>query len=213
MKTIHLIAMMALTGSVHAQTAPESGAPAEDAPSLLLITGDEGKDSEVKLDFGGAGAAGDAADMGDEPELQKTADEGIQIQVEKVTGHSGVKNEHHQVKIYSPWPAKPISPAPEGWKFAPAPPGLAAYRKTVVLGNGNSVPLTITPFVLVPVSDGLNAIRIVEPGYDPAQGYNQPETVGSILQNATAELEQNEKQAAVAIRRLQLLLSSLPQQE
>ncbi len=213
MKSIHLIAMMALAGSVHAQTVPESTAPAEDTASLLLITGKDGHGAEVKLDFGEAGDAGDAIDMGDEPALQKTADEGIQIQVEKITGQSGAENAHHQVKIYSPWPAKPISPAPEGWKFSPAPAGLAPYRKKVVLGNGKGVPLTITPFVLVPVSDGLNVIRIVEPGYDPARGYNQQETVGTILQNSTAELEQNEKQAAVAIRRLQLLLSSLPHQE
>lgn len=213
MKPIHFIAMLALTGSLHGQTLPESTVPDDDAASLLLIIGKEGKDSEVKLDFGESVDAVDLANKDEEPELQKTADEGIQIQVEKITGKSGAENEHHKVKIYSPWPAKPISPAPAGWKFSPAPAGLAPYRKTVVLGNGNTVPLTITPFVLVPVSDGLNTIRIVEPGYDPAQRYNQKETVGTILQNSTAELEQNEKQAAVAIRRLQLLLSSLPQQE
>ena len=213
MKSIHLIAMMALTGSLHAQTAPESTAPADDASSLLLITGKERTDSEVRLDFGEPVDPGDMAGKEDEPELQQTADEGIQIQVEKMTGQSGAGSGRDEVKVYSPWPAKPIAPAPEGWQFSPAPAGLAAYRKTVALGNGNTVALTITPFVLVPVSDGLNAIRIVEPGYDPAQQFSQQETVGSILQNSTAELEQNEKQAAVAIRRLQLLLSSLPQQE
>jgi hypothetical protein len=213
MKPIYFIAMMALTSGLHAQTAPESTLPDDDEASLLLITGKEAQGVEDKIAFGEPVTATDMIEQDDEPEMQKTADEGIQIQVEKTAGKAGENNGLSAVKIYSPWPAKPIVPAPEGWKFSPAPAGLAPYRKTVVLGNGSTVPLAITPFVLMPVSDGLNAIRIAEPGYDPIQQYTQQDTVGSILQKSTTELEQNEKQAADAIRRLQLLLSSLPQQK
>ena len=213
MKPIYFIAMMALTSSLHAQTAPESTLPDDDEASLLLITGKEEQGVGGEIAFGQPVTATDMIEQDDEPEMQKTADEGIQIQVEKTAGKAGENNGLSAVKIYSPWPAKPIVPAPEGWKFSPAPAGLAPYRKTVVLGNGSTVPLAITPFVLVPVSDGLNAISIAEPGYDPIQQYTQQDTVGSILQKSTTELEQNEKQAADAIRRLQLLLSSLPQQK
>jgi hypothetical protein len=71
--------------------------------------------------------------------------------------------------------------------------------------------LSITPYVLVPASDGRNVIRIAEPGYQPEQGFLQEETIGSILKTATTEIEHHEKRAAAAIQRLQQLLSSLPQ--
>ena len=87
------------------------------------------------------------------------------------------------------------------------------FKTTVKLSSGNTVDLSVTPFVLIPISDGRSAIRIAEPGYNPAQQYAQKETVGTMLQNSTTELENNEKQAASAIMRLQQLLSSLPQQQ
>ncbi|MBT8037480.1 MAG: hypothetical protein KJO21_08040 [Verrucomicrobiae bacterium] len=211
MKFIYFIAILALTCSIGAQTVPESIHLKDDSSSLIQITekqklADEGEQGELV-------ARTADAQRDDVPEIQKTADEGIQIQVEKTTRKAGAGDGTKNVKIYSPWPAKPMTPAPDGWMFSPAPSGVSAYRKEVVLGSGRPVALSITPFVLVPVSDGLNAIRIAEPGYDPVKQYNQQDTVGSMLKNATKELEYNEKQAAAAIRRLQLLLSSLPQQK
>lgn len=213
---------LALTGGLVAQTAPKSTGIDDGDSSLLIPSGNQDDDASVK--------AGDVKPDADVPEpdvsvsvdpakpvqapspTQKTADEGIQIQVEKSTGKSGAMNQPGAVKVYSPWPAKPLAQAPAGWKFAPAPTGLAPFKTTVKLGDGNSVALSITPFVLVPVSDGINAIRIAEPGYDPAQQYVQKDTVGTMLQKSTVELEENEKHAAEAISRLQQLLSSLPQQ-
>ncbi len=147
---------------------------------------------------------------GERPDVQQTPDEGISIQVEKPNIAPGAVPPTGEVKIYSPWPAKPMFPAPEGWKFAPAPEALAPYRTKATLSTGQEVSLAITPFVLVPITDGQTSIRISEPGYQPELGYVQRDTIGVMLQKSNADLEQNEQQAAESIRRLQQLLSSLP---
>ena len=145
------------------------------------------------------------------PEPKKRVNEGIQIQVEKVKGASSHAGATGKVKVSSPWPAKPLDSPPLGWKYIPAPDGIDPYRTAVKLGDQKSVNLSITPYVLVPASDGRNVIRIVEPGYQPAQGYLQEDTIGSILKESTQELERHEQRAAAAIQRFQQLLSSLPQ--
>ncbi len=223
---ISAFASLALTCGLNAQTAPKSSGADDDNSSLLEKSGDNigdaSKSGEVNPDVeaGVDGSASNVPEIVDPakplesaPAMQKTADEGIQIQVEGSSGKSGAMNLPGAVKVYSPWPAKPLAQAPTGWKFSPAPSGLMPFKTKVKLGSGKMVDLSITPFVLVPVSDGLRAIRIAEPGYDPAQKYAQQDTVGTMLQNSTMELENNEKQAADAIMRLQQLLSSLPQQQ
>jgi len=145
------------------------------------------------------------------PEPKKTVNEGIQIQVEKVREASGLGESTAKVKVTSPWPAKPLDSPPLGWKFVPAPKGIDPYRTTVKLSDKKSVNLSITPYVLVPASDGRNVIRIAEPGYQPEQGYLQEDTIGSLLKESTQDIERHEKRAAAAIQRLQQLLSSLPQ--
>jgi hypothetical protein len=143
--------------------------------------------------------------------VQETADEGIQIQVERSTGTSQVASKPGAIKVYSPWPAKPLAEAPEGWQYVPAPSEIEAYKQTVKLSSGNTIDLAITPFVLEPIRDGTKTIRIAEPGYDAALQYAQKNTLGTMLQKSTMELEENEKHAARAISLLQQLLSSLPQ--
>lgn len=144
------------------------------------------------------------------PEVEKPVNEGIQIQVEKSNGKAGGGAGNGEVKITSPWPAKPLDVPPLGWKYIPAPAGIEPYRTTVKLGDSDSVNLAITPYVLVPASDGRNVIRISEPGYQPSQNNLQQSTIGSILQQSTEEIERNERQTGAAIQRLQQLLSSLP---
>ena len=211
MRFIHLTAVLTLTCGLHAQTAPKPDAPDAGGTLLAPVPADvpqnekDKKQDELK-------PPPSSATPENPPEVQKTADEGIQIQVEKTTATDGGKNPTGVVRIYSPWPAKPITPAPPGWKFSPAPSGLTPHRTTVTLGNGNTVDLSITPFVLVPVSDGLHAIRIAEPGYDPSLRFAQRDTVGTMLESSTSELEKKEQQAAAVISRLQQLLSSLPKQ-
>lgn len=209
---------------LNAQTAPKATSVEDDTASLRTIAGSDNnaKDVGAVTETAVPKSQEDVAKPDITADLDKpakktaptqvTADEGIQIQVEKSTTMSGALNKPGAVKVYSPWPAKPISPAPAGWKFAPAPAGVTPFKTTVKLSSGNTVDLSVTPFVLVPISDGFNAIRIAEPGYDPAQQYAQKETVGTMLQNSTTEIENNEKQAAAAIMQLQQLLSSLPQQ-
>jgi len=146
-----------------------------------------------------------------EPEVEeRSVNEGIQIQVEKVSGRSGDSSEMGEVKVSSPWPAKPLDEPPLGWRYIPAPEGIDPYRTTVKLGESSSVNLAITPYVLVPVSDGRNVIRISEPGYQPERSYLQNQTVGAVLQHSTEKIEQQEKHTGAAIQRLQQLLSSLP---
>lgn len=146
-----------------------------------------------------------------EPDLEKPVNEGIQIEVEKFSSNLDSTNETGQVKVYSPWPAKPLDAPPLGWKFVPAPEGIEPYRTTVKLGAKSSVDLAITPYVLVPASDGKNVIRIAEPGYQPELKAMQENTIGSILQKSTKEIERHEQKAGQAIQRLQELLTSLPQ--
>ena len=147
----------------------------------------------------------------DAPIIKKKVNEGIQIQVEKFSSSPGVTDDSREVSVTSPWRAKPLDTPPLGWKYIPAPSGVDPYRTTVKLGGDRSVNLAITPYVLVPASDGRNVIRILEPGYQPDQDHRANDTIGSILQQSTAEIEDNEKRAAQAIQRLQRLLSSLPQ--
>ncbi len=56
------------------------------------------------------------ADAIAEPDLEKPVNEGIQIEVEKFSSNSDSTNETGQVKVYSPWPAKPLDAPPLGWK-------------------------------------------------------------------------------------------------
>lgn len=220
MKKTTVILLACLAGAAHSQTLVPGPKPGG-LPESLLETeetggGEEtGKSGPVQTaEPGETGAAQPAGeDPGKRPDIQPTPDEGISIQVEK-TAHApdsaDAEAAKGEVKVYSPWPAKPMFPAPEGWKFAPAPEGMEPYRTKVKLGTGQEVGLAITPFVLVPVTDGLNSIRITEPGYRPELGYVQRDTIGVMLQKSNADLEQNEQQAAESIRRLQQLLSSLP---
>ncbi len=216
--TFRLVGVVALSGAIFttlatAQTVPEQLDDPGDNQALVDLAADEGSEAEEeKSGEDKAEEPASATAVTPTDAAQETADEGIQIQVEKSSSVSGAADHAGAVKIYSPWPAKPISPAPAGWKFVPAPAGLKPYRTTVTLGSGSRVDLSITPFVLVPLSDGQNAIRIAEPGYDPALHYAQKATIGTMLKKSTAELEENEKHAADVISRLQQLLSSLPQQ-
>jgi len=222
MKISYLLALPLTVCGIHAQTFNEPAPTGVDPSALLelppaIVIGEDGKkdpapvaetdkDQTVIQD----GQDDDPQVVGTKTTTAKSSDGGIEIQVEKTTGKAGAKQGKGRVKVYSPYPAKPISNPPMGWKYAPAPKGTAPFRTSVKLASGNSVDLAITPYVLVPRADGLNIIRITEPGYDAAKRFDQQDTVGAMLQNSTAEIETHEKRAAEAISRLQQLLSSLP---
>jgi hypothetical protein len=193
-----------------ADTVDPLDAKASDIPVAESVT--DGADGDPMLEKPAAldAPVGEDDAIAESDVEEKSANEGIQIQVEKVSGRSGDSSELGEVKISSPWPAKPLDEPPLGWRYIPAPEGIDPYRTTVKLGESSSVNLAITPYVLVPVSDGRNVIRISEPGYQPELSYLQNQTVGAILQHSTEKIEQQEKLTGAAIQRLQQLLSSLP---
>jgi len=77
---------------------------------------------------------------------EKVADDVIGIRVTRSSPENGeVKSPYKVLKVAAPFPAKPILPAPAGWKFAPSPKGLPAYRVSTKLKDGSPVGLLITP--------------------------------------------------------------------
>lgn len=211
MKTT-LSILMSLATVCSAQTLkPEVAKETDDFPeSLLESSTSDTKADSVSEENGKASEAQDPEMEQTDQKLEETVDEGIQIQVEKSSKASGANTPTGEVKIYSPWPSKPLFPAPQGWKFTPAPKGIKPYRTAVKLSSGREVNLAITPFVLTPEANGFTSVSIKEPGYDPELGYDQSHTVGAMLRKSTADIEENERQAAESIRRLQQLLTSLP---
>ena len=206
-----------LAGYLQAQTLTDGGDASEEFSALLElppVTVIDGKNSSGDLtEEAGSEEKDNPDDKVGEAEGKSDDEEVIQIQIEKIAGKLGVEQEPGSVQIDAPWPAKPISIPPSGWKFAPAPKDVEPFSTQVTLSSGNEVELSITPYILVPLSDGITSIKISEPGYEAALQYGQENTLGIMLQNSTTEIEKHEKQAAATIQQLQQLLSSLPRQK
>ncbi|WAC21558.1 hypothetical protein OVA24_09195 [Luteolibacter sp. SL250] len=146
----------------------------------------------------------------DEPATPAPADKkpSVKVRVEKLQGADGPV-EPGDVKLLFPFPAKPLSSIPKGWKLdssESAPP----FTRDVEISPGSTIPLSIRPHVLVPDTDGATTFTISEPGYQAALGYQQKDTVGAILSNSVRQLEEDSLQMGFAIERLQQLLVSLP---
>lgn len=134
--------------------------------------------------------------------------EGVTVHVEKIKSGSG-ELDASKIKLRAPFPAKPLTQAPSGWRLQPAentPP----FSREVELSPGKKVTLSIRPHILVPEADGTSVFNIAEPGFDPALGYQQNATVGAILSTSIRQLEEDSKQMGTAIDKLQQLLGSLP---
>ena len=147
-----------------------------------------------------------------EPEaLQDSAPEekeGLEIHVESIREGSG-KADPGKIKLKASFPAKSLTPAPDGWileKSEQAP----ALHKEVTLRPGKTISLNIRPHVLSPDSDGANTFAVVEPGFDVAEGYRQTNTVSAILGNSVAQLDRDSLLLGNAISDLHQLLASLP---
>lgn len=133
---------------------------------------------------------------------------GVIVRVEKLQTATGPVDPS-EVQLLSPFPAKPLSAIPRGWKLdssGAAPP----FTREVEITPGSKITLNIRPHVLVPDTDGATSFTIGEPGYESALGYQQTDTVGAILSNSSRQLEDSSKQMGDAIERLQQLLVSLP---
>lgn len=132
----------------------------------------------------------------------------VKVRVEQLQGADGpvVPGD---VKLHFPFPAKPLSAIPKGWKLdssESAPP----FTREVEITPGSVIPLSIRPHVLVPDTDGATTFTVGEPGYEAALGYQQKDTVGAILSNSVRQLGEDSRQMGNAIDRLQQLLVSLP---
>ena len=144
-------------------------------------------------------------------EAAPTPTDGLAVRVEKLhTGEGTI--DPAQVKLFAPFPAKPLAQPPTGWHLdasSSAPP----FTREVELAPGTTVTLTIRPHLLVPDADGAGVFTIPEPGYDNTLGYAQTATVGAILSHSLRQLDGDSKQLGAAIDRLQQLLVSLPKPE
>jgi len=133
------------------------------------------------------------------------------VRVEKLQVGKG-KIDPTQVKLHTPYPAKPLSATPAGWRLdtsESAPP----FTREVEIAPGSKITLTISPHLMIPDADGANVFAISEPGYDNSLGYQQNATVGAILSNSVRQLDEDSKKLGTAIDRIQQLLVSLPKPE
>jgi hypothetical protein len=154
-----------------------------------------------------------------EPESGIAADEqelgprrGVEVRVSSVAE----RIEHldaDQITVKAPFPVKPLSAPPPGWKLEPSDDPQRAVEEEVDLGHGARLKLTIRPHILVPDANGATTFEVVEPGFDQALQYRQTETVGSLLGASIRRLRTDEERMGEAIRRLEQLLVSLPDPE
>lgn len=179
-------------------------APKEPAEAPVLVTGKPPTDTEL------------IEEPADQPET--TAEEpapkpqkGLAVRVEKLQAGTG-NIDPSQVKLIAPFPAKPLAPAPAGWRLEAsesAPP----FTREVELSPGKKITLKVRPHLLVPEADGAGVFNVSESGFDPSLGYQQSATVGAILSNSIRQLDEDSKQLGGAIDKLQQLLVSLPKPE
>lgn len=197
---------------------PDTAPPAEESP--VLVTGKPPEGTELVKEGETAPAESQPAESQpaesspDEPAAEEPAPKprpGLAVRVEKLqTGTGSI--DPAQVKLLAPFPAKPLSQAPAGWRLESsenAPP----FTREVELAPGKKITLTVRPHLLVPDADGAEVFSVQEPGYDPSLGYRQNATVGAILSQSIRQLDEDSKQLGAAIDNLQQLLVSLPKPE
>jgi hypothetical protein len=139
---------------------------------------------------------------------RKDPQKGVAVRVETLqTGETPI--DPKQVKLLAPFPAKPLSDPPAGWKLD-ASGNAPAFVKEVELTPGVSISLSIKPHVLTTAANGSSLFSVGEPGFDSALGYQQTRTLGSILSTSIEQLDESSKRMGDAIDHLQQLLVSLP---
>jgi hypothetical protein len=132
---------------------------------------------------------------------------GVRVEVE--AGSSNANVDASEIKMLAPFPAKPLSNPPRGWKLV-HPQDVPPFSKEVELASGSTVTLSIRPHLLVPDADGDSIFGIREPGYDPASQYAQKSTIGAVLADSIMSLDENSARLDAAAKRLDELLTSLP---
>lgn len=135
--------------------------------------------------------------------------QGVEIRVEAVSGKTTAKPE--DIQITAPFPAKPLSETPAGWKLVRSDKAKPFTKEVDVAGS--KLTLTIHPHILTPDDDGLTVFSVSEPGYQAALQYQQVETVGAILQESIQQNEAESNRMKSALENLRQLLESLPSLE
>jgi hypothetical protein len=145
------------------------------------------------------------------PGDQATADpqRGVEVNVSSVKGDLG-DLDPGSLSVRAPFPAKPLTPAPAGWKLIPSENPDSTLKRTVEIAPGAQLNLTIRPHLLVPDADGAVSFAVVEPGFHQSLQYRQTETVGCLLGESIRRLKDDDARMDQAIRRLEQLLVSLP---
>ncbi len=184
---------------------PEPTPPVE-PPAAVIVTGKPPEGADLAPEPAPREAIAVAPD-----EASPTPTNGLAVRVEKLhTGKGTI--DPAQVKLFAPFPAKPLAQPPAGWHLD-ASNIASPFTREVELAPGTTITLTIRPHLLVPDADGANVFSIPEPGYDNTLGYAQTATVGAILSNSIRRLDEDSKRLGAAIDNLQQLLVSLPKPE
>lgn len=148
----------------------------------------------------------------DGPASGAEEERGVQVSVSSVSGKLE-SLDPAEITIKTPFPAKPLAPAPSGWKLVRSEDPEAGFEQEVEIAPGTGMKLTIRPHILVPDSDGVGTFAVIEPGYQPNLQYRQTDTVGCLLGESIRHLKADEERIGESIRRLEQLLVSLPNPE
>lgn len=201
---------------------PETPARAKDEPaaepgsldqeSPVLVNGTPPDDSKVAAETPqSTPQAANSPAPAEESPASPPPRKGLAVRIEKLQTGSG-EVDPAKVKLLAPFPAKPLSQAPAGWRLEAsdhAPP----FQREVELAPGRKITLNVRPHLLVPAVNGATTFNVPEPGFDPALGYRQNATVGAVLARSIRQLDDDSRDLGNAIDKLQQLLVSLPKPE
>jgi hypothetical protein len=149
-----------------------------------------------------------AAEPEEPEELAKDESKGLEVRVESIRSGKGKINPD-EIQLKTSFPVKALGATPDGWTLntsKQAPP----FTRDVEIEPGVFVSLEITPHLLAPASDGINHFSVAEPGFDSQRGYQQLETVGSILGQSISKLDEDSMRMGNVLSDLHRLLASLP---
>lgn len=178
-----------ISASAQSLLPEDSGQPVLVKPSAEPATGEEGESAEES----------------------RPEPEGVTVTVEPGSASGGAVDAA-SVKLLAPFPAKPLSAPPAGWRLE-HPKEVPAFVREVPLSNGTKISLSIRPHLLVPDADGTHVVAVKEPGYEPALRYAQTGTMSAVLSNSLERLDDDSRKMSEAVERLGQLLSSLPSPE
>ena len=143
------------------------------------------------------------------PPPAATEPDGPGVKVESWSDSHG-KTPPADLRLTAPFPAKPLRPAPAGWRIDRSTK-TPAFVQEVELAPGKRISLSIQPHILVPDADGIQVFSVAEPGFRPEHGYQQEQTVGAILAHTILKLDDEAKKLNHALEELQQILVALPQ--